>query len=623
MDDPRLRRFVSGDLSEVEIAELESELERNSALRLALAELARTTDDPTGDAVVDGPERLIVGPTLGEGGMATVRHGVQTNLGRPVAVKTLRRESPSGTIRLLQEARLTARLQHPNIVPVHEVIEGRSGELQVVLKQVDGQLWSSVMHRPDILRARLGVADALDWNLGVLVALCNALAYAHEHGIIHRDLKPSNVMVGRFGEVYLLDWGIAAAWGEQGDRDVAHVADAPTAGTRAYMAPEQLEGEPEALGPWTDVYLLGGTLYELLSGRPPHADAASRENRRRPRERVVAPLGSDVPRELVAIVGEAMAPNPEERLLSVEEFRSRIVAYRLHRSSLELVERADRNVTAARAARGTGDAVAVERLLREAEFGFRAGLDAWAENARAREGIRIVAVERVEVALETGDLDGARRLLGELEEPPAALVERVRLVGAADEARRANAIRTGWMQDAARGVNARTVLLAAFTPFWVLGWLAIAIWPPSSYWPFALMLGGFLALGTISVFGRGFDLLQNHANKVIVISTGIALGGGVMWILGAAALELPIVAAPLGALLVFGLVLLVVGLTSDRRALPLAILKVAGFLAIAAVPSAANVVAFVCAALLSAGLVRNNLILRRRARELERSAARP
>ena len=287
---------MSGDLSEVEIVELENDLERNSALRLALAELARTTDDSTGDAVVDGPERLIVGPTLGEGEMATVRHGVQTNLGRPVAVKTLRKESPSGTMRLLQEARLTARLQHPNIVPVHEVIEGRSGELQVVLKQVDGLLWSSVMHRPDVLRARPGwpaVADALDWNLGVLVALCNALAYAHDHGIIHRDLKPSNVMVGRFGEVYLLDWGIAAAWGELGDPDVAHVADAPTAGTRAYMAPEQIEGEPEALGPWTDVYLLGGALYELLSGRPPHADAASRENRRRPRERVVAPLGPE------------------------------------------------------------------------------------------------------------------------------------------------------------------------------------------------------------------------------------------------------------------------------------------------------------------------------------------
>jgi len=605
---------VRGELSEAEIAELESDLERSSVLRLALAELARTPGEPTSDAVVDGPERLLVGRTLGEGGMATVRHGVQTNLGRPVAVKTVRKESPSGTIRLLQEARLTARLQHPNVVPVHEVIEGRAGELQVVLKQVDGLLWSSVMRDPDVLRARFGVEDALDWNLGVLVSVCNALAYAHEHGIIHRDVKPSNVMVGAFGEVYLLDWGIAATWSDLGGRDLAHVSDIPTAGTRAYMAPEQIEGDPEALGPWTDVYLLGGALYELLAGRPPHANALSAESRRRPRERVVVPLGPEVPRELAAIVAEAMAAHPEERLVSVQELRSRIVAYRIHRGSLDLVARADRRLSAAGEARAAGDAAAVERHLREAEFGFRAALEGWAENTRAREGLRAVAVERIEVALDAGDLDGALRLLADLDEPPPSLVARVRLVGAEDEARRARAVRAGWFQDAARGVHTRTVLLAVLAPFWVFGWLAIILWPPTSVRPYAAMLGGYVALGTASVFARGLAILQNHATKVIVIATAIGMLGALMWVVGADALDLPVTAAPLGMLLVFAITLVLVGLTSDRRALPLGVLSFAGFVVIAVVPRAGNVVAFTCAMLLAGGLLRNNLTLRRRVR---------
>jgi len=326
---------VRGELSEEEIVDLEADLDRRPSLHLALGEVARRLGASTrvkaasaiGASIVDGPGRLTVGPTLGEGGMSTVRHGVQTNLGRAVAVKMLRDETPSGTHRLLQEARLTARLQHPNIVPVHEIIQGRAGELQIVLKQVDGVPWSTVMRAPEALRARFGVEDALDWNLRVLIAICNALAYAHDRGVIHRDVKPGNVMVGRFGEVYLLDWGLAALWGDRSDPEIAHVEDAPVAGTPAYMAPEPAEGDADALGPWTDVYLLGATLYELLAGVPPHTETR-KQAQACPRERVVRPLPPEVPAGLAAIVQQAMRPNPEERLVTPEELRARLEAFR-------------------------------------------------------------------------------------------------------------------------------------------------------------------------------------------------------------------------------------------------------------------------------------------------------
>jgi serine/threonine protein kinase len=112
--------------------------------------------------------------------------------------------------------------------------------------------------------------DLFEWNLRVLCDVARAAAFAHEHGIVHRDIKPSNVMIGPRGEVTLLDWGVAAAWAE-GDADLPQVDDAPIAGTLSYMAPEQLEGDAESQGPWSDVFQLGATLYQVLSGRPPFA----------------------------------------------------------------------------------------------------------------------------------------------------------------------------------------------------------------------------------------------------------------------------------------------------------------------------------------------------------------
>ncbi len=629
--DPRLGRFVRGELEGEELAALECELDERPSLRLALAACAgdpstvlegapnehRSLPRPapvSSDAVLDGPERLALGETLGEGGMGTVRHGFQTNLGRAVAVKSLRHETPSGTHRLLQEARLTARLQHPNIVPVHEILEGHCGELQVVLKQVEGALWKSVMHEPAVLRARFGVEDALDWNLGVLVAVCNALAYAHERGVIHRDVKPSNVMVGNFGEIYLLDWGIAAVWGERTDPELAHVEDTLIAGTPSYMAPEQLEGDADFLGPWTDTYLLGATLYELLGGRAPHADTSIQESRARPRDRTVAPLGADAPRELVAIVTQSLTNDPEDRLLSPQAFRALVEAFRSHRGSLGLADRAERSLRLATSAAVEVEALEKDRHLGEAEFGFRAALEAWPDNERARVGLRQVAAHRIDAALVDGHVQAARRLLDALADPPASLVRRVELASSAEDAQRAAANRAAWHGNLKVGAAVRGALVAVFSPVWVLGWLALAIWPADTKRPIVALLVGFLVFGVGIVGSRGLDFLKNRLNKSNVLGAGAGVVAALAWTLSAAHLGLGMAETQLGILLVLALTASVITVTADLRGLPIAVVNFGLFVVASVAPAYARHALAASAVVVAGSLIVNNLLLRRRSR---------
>ena len=622
---------MRGELESDEIAALERELDERPSLRLALAACAR---DPStvvegaanehrslprpppvsSDAVLDGPERLALGETLGEGGMGTVRHGFQTNLGRAVAVKTLRDETPSGTHRLLQEARLTARLQHPNIVPVHEIMEGHSGELQIVLKQVEGALWASVMHEPATLRARFGVEDALDWNLGVLVAVCNALAYAHERGVIHRDVKPSNVMVGNFGEIYLLDWGIAAVWGDRTDPQLAHVEDTPIAGTPSYMAPEQLEGDADFLGPWTDTYLLGATLYELLGGRAPHADASKQESRAHPRDRSVAPLGADAPRELVAIVTQSLTNNPEDRLLSPQAFRALVEAFRSHRGSLGLADRAERSLRLATDAAATVLASETDHHLGEAEFGFRAALEAWPDNERARVGLREVATHRIDVALADGHVQAARRLLDALADPPASLVRRVERASSIEDAQRAAADRAAWHGNLKIGAAVRGALVAVFSPVWVLGWVALAIWPADTKRPIVALLAGFLVFAMVIVGSQGLDFLKNRLNKSNVLGAGAGVVAALAWTLSAAHVGLGMEETELGILLVFALTALVIAVTADLRGLPVGLVNFGLFVGASLAPAFARHALAMSAVVVAGSLAVNNLRLRRRPR---------
>jgi eukaryotic-like serine/threonine-protein kinase len=280
----------------------------------------RTTPDR--DALAD----YDLGAVIGTGGMGEVVVARDRRVGRDVAVKRLRRADPTHAQleRFLREAKIQARLDHPAIVPVHEVGFDAQGQPFFVMKRLAGVTFAYV----------LAVGDAsLQKRLRVLVEVCNAIELAHARGVVHRDLKPQNIMVGDYGEVYVIDWGIARVLGSAEPMLSADIESVDTTlagqvlGTPGYMAPEQVEDSGD-VGPAADVYSLGAILFEVLAGEtlhPPGRAALRTRARtdvspaeRRP-ERAIAP-------ELDAACIAALAFEPARRS-SVRELREQIQRY--------------------------------------------------------------------------------------------------------------------------------------------------------------------------------------------------------------------------------------------------------------------------------------------------------
>ncbi|HWZ86795.1 MAG TPA: serine/threonine-protein kinase [Thermoanaerobaculia bacterium] len=267
---------------------------------------------------------------LGRGGMGTVYLAEDTVLERRVALKVVVTAAarPGAAERMWNEARVLARLEHPGIVPVHDAGALPDGRIFYAMKRVDGR-------RLDELAPSLTLPE----RLRTLRRVCEAVAFAHDRGVVHRDLKPENVMVGAFGEVLVMDWGVAKAL-EGGPvpslpEGIAvspsdATADGTVIGTLEYMAPEQAEGAADRIGTPADVYALGGILYFLLTGHAPfegpdaerRARGAARVEPRPPRRRdpSIAPA-------LEAIVLRAMAVEPASRYAAAEDLSADLARF--------------------------------------------------------------------------------------------------------------------------------------------------------------------------------------------------------------------------------------------------------------------------------------------------------
>lgn len=275
------------------------------------------------------------------GGFGEVWRGKQRSLGRMVALKRLRRdiikklEFDVSALRRYEEAFtheavIAASLEHPNIVPIHDLGHDEEGYPLLAMKLVVGKPWNRLIRE----EFEQPVEDFLDRHLPILASVAQATAFAHSQGVIHRDIKPSQIMVGNFGEVQLMDWGLALRIEdlqreleeseEEGPNFIPTPGVLSTCGTIAFMAPEQARRTLHLMSPLTDVYLLGGTLYYLLTGRPPRSADTSREAFKlacegvviHPMERTTRPI----PEALADLAMRSMSEHQKDRPASVVEF---------------------------------------------------------------------------------------------------------------------------------------------------------------------------------------------------------------------------------------------------------------------------------------------------------------
>lgn len=393
----------------------------------------------------DQPDYQIV-EKLAEGGMGAIYIAKQTSLNRELAIKTLKplREHEKQTYTkqgrmaqvtkqrremFLSEALVTANLVHPHIIPIHDLCQTVDGSPFYSMKRVIGTPWNELI---------TGMTQ--ENNLEVLDKVCDAVAYAHHNGVVNRDLKPENIMLGEFGEVLVLDWGLAIPASTKGKTEFTSASASFGAGTPAYMSPELWTGPPEAIGTWSDVYLMGAILFEIVTGKPPHKfpdpdskagnsglwkiiDNVVRKNEIRE---------SDCKGELINIAMKAMHTDCKKRHQSVLEFQTAIKCFQKHEESRRLADRAA--ATLATTAPETSQPKTSQPDRRSQQPDRRQGYqnyqtaaalyeeswNAWPENSDARDGLRQTRLSYAELAHAKGDFDLGLQVAAQEEGPEFA-----------------------------------------------------------------------------------------------------------------------------------------------------------------------------------------------------------
>jgi predicted Ser/Thr protein kinase len=348
---------------------------------------------------------------LGKGGMGLVYLATQNSVKRSVALKVIRKDKQNDTFikQFFYEAEITAGLEHPNITPVYELGRTKEGVCFYSMKYIQGNPWEKKIRD-----------NSIDENLEIFDKLCDAIAFAHSKGILHMDIKPDNVQLGEFGEVYAVDWGVAS--------DLKRPESIRCAGTWQWISPEVARGDKSKIGKGSDIYLLGGILFQIVTGHHPRLPKDANEKMghaalaKAAQSNVIQPTDCKDP--MVAVALRALETDPKDRYAKVDDLQSAIHAIQKERanikSSQELTKKA---VVLGTEAIEQGDYDRFNRSL----FGLKDAIELWEQNPEAAPELNKVRLAYGQCAFDKGDYDLALQTLDRSEAQEDELYQKAEL----------------------------------------------------------------------------------------------------------------------------------------------------------------------------------------------------